>query len=491
MLFSPITLSSLWDTWFYYESGVHYLFYLASTRLDRPWDCIGVATSSDGVHFADHGPVVFKENDVEWLGTGDTWKAGDKYILNFSESREGKLEIHFAESDDLLHWSRIPASESLSRLDPKWYAEQTEFSEQRWDTISAIPNSEGDGFFGYVTAVAKDGPVGLRGTAGSVTSKDGRKFTTGAPVIETGVWGDRLEIGGVARIDANYYMFVAQAEIPLGLRWTVHHAQAAGGVYVLRADREEGPFKLDPRQRPILVSAPQHYTYFARFYRTGNEILASHHAISPVRDIVSTQPKPGTHLAPLKKVVVENGLLALRWWPGNEALKGREHPVTSNTTLARGLSSEPVLSTGRITLDANAGGQLALSNHFDLARGVVLEFDESTAAHDGRLAGGGLLIGHGAAWSGTVLLADSAGVFSVGSYNGYAFRAEDSKSLRAPVEKSRQWRVLIHDAFVEVYIDDDFVQAYTLPISGSGRISLIAESATVGISSLRSWEMTI
>ena len=491
MLFVPSTLSSLWDTWLYYKDDTHYLFYLASTRLDRPWDAIGLAISSDGVHFADQGMVIFKAPDAQYLGAGHTWRAGDKYIFNFSECRNGTLEIFFAESDDLVHWTRIPTEESVSRLDPRWYAEGTEFSDQRWDNIWVLSDASGEGFIGYVTAVAKDGPIGLRGTCASVRSLDGRRFVTGAPVIDPGVWGDKLEIGGVERIDGTYYMFAAQAEIPLGLRWTAHHAQAAGGVYVLRSASQDGPFVLDPRQKPVLVSAPQHYTYFCRFYPAGEDMLASHHAITPVRDIVNFYPKPGTYLAPLKKVAVNDGILTFKWWAGNEALKGKWLAVDTNYLIGRGLCSEPGTRDGQIVFEAHAGGQLALPFHYNLDKGVVLEVLLSVVAHDAPYSGAGLLIESGSAWAGTLMVADNAGKFVIGSYNGYAFRAEDSKDIPPASATPQQWRVLIRGTLVEVYIDDMFVQAYTLPEAATGRLVLISEAGTVTAEHVCIWEMDL
>lgn len=488
MLFNPPTASSLWDTWLFYEDGIHHLFYLASTRLDRPWDSIGLATSTDGVHFADQGKVIFKADDATYLGAGHTWKAGDTYYFNFSEDRNGTLEIFFAESDDLRTWRRIPAEESISRLDPTWYAEGTEFSAQRWDNIWVIDDEDG-GYYGYVTAVAKDGPIGLRGTCASVTSPDGRVFTTGAPVIEPGVWGDKLEIGGVEKIGDHYYMLAAQAEIPLGLRWSAHHAQAAGGVYVLRADRKEGPFVLDPRQRPLLVSAPQHYTYFSRFYPRGDEMLSCHHSITPVRDIVNVFPKPGSYLAPLKKVVARDGLLSYAWWPGNDALKGPELAPGLEHARGRGLSERPRVQPSGGAFDAPAGGLLEIPVAVDLERGVVLEATLATDPH-APLCGAGLLIEAAQTWSGTVALADSQGVFSIGDYNGYAFRALDSKQLPGSGSAQR-WRVLIRGTLVEYYIDDAFVQAYTLPASPGGRLLFVAESAEVTVTDVRLWEMNL
>ncbi len=491
MLFIPSTCSALWDTWLYHRDGVHYLFYLANSRPDRPWDGIGMATSSDGVHFADHGLVVEKAPDAEYLGAGHTWKVGDTYVLNFSECRDGTLEIFFAESDDLLTWRRIPAAESTSRLDPAWYAEGTEISDQRWDNIWVVPDQDGDGYFGYVTAVAKDGPVGLRGTCASVRSQDGRRFVTGPPVVAPGVWPDRLEIGGAERIDDAYYMFAGLAEIPLGLRWASHHPQAVGGMYVMRSARQEGPFELDPRQQPVLVSAPDHHTYFTRFYPVGDEMLACHHSVAPSRHIATIRPKPGTYLAPLKSVVVSDGLLHLAWWQGNEALKGAELDTLLDHTEDRCLSAPAELDAGALVLEAPLAGQAAMPVSYDVRQGLVIEATMSASPYDARPAGVGLLIEGSTRWGGTAMVADTEGSFRIGETNGYTFRDRDAKQLVSGSAEPQRWRVLIRHTLVEVYVDDRLVQCYSMPEQPGGRLAFVAEAGTATVRDVHVWRMTL
>jgi hypothetical protein len=377
-------------------------------------------------------------------------------------------------------------------LDPRWYAaEGTTFSDQRWDNIWVLERDDGPGYFGYVTAVAKDGPEGLRGTAASVLSEDGRHFRAGPPVIPTGVWGDKLEIGSVERIGDAYYMLAAQAEIPLGLRWTAHHPQAVGGVYVLRSERLEGPFELDPRQRPLLVSAPQHYTYFARYCRTDDAILVSHHSITPVRDIVNVFPKPGSYLAPLKEVRCADRLLELVWWDGNHALAGADLPTLADAADGRALSRPLTTTDGRIEATAPAGGLICLPARYDLERGVMLEADLRVRAADRPIAGVGVFVEGQRAWSGTVLLVDTRSEFAIGPYNGYAFRAEDTKATPHDPTSPGRWRVLIRGTFLEVYIDERFIQSYTLPDAPGGRIGFVVESGEVSVENIRVRALTL
>ena len=89
----------MWDTWLYYHDGVHYLYHLHRQNQLLPAttgqrDGITVATSTDGVHFDEIGPIVLKKDDAQRLGTGSVWPVGDRFIMNFCERREG-VQAHF------------------------------------------------------------------------------------------------------------------------------------------------------------------------------------------------------------------------------------------------------------------------------------------------------------------------------------------------------------------------------------------------------------
>src|SRR5436190_8172097 len=105
----------MWDTWLYYHDGTYYLYYLVTEH--SPGEGICLATSPDGVHWTEHGLIFPKADDSLWLGTGSVWKSSTfdqdgKYIMNFSEWRGPKMgvgqqTIFFAESTDLVHWTRL------------------------------------------------------------------------------------------------------------------------------------------------------------------------------------------------------------------------------------------------------------------------------------------------------------------------------------------------------------------------------------------------
>ena len=94
MLYYPQNVKEIWDTWLYYENGIHYLFTLHKSE-GLVWDGISLSISKDGVHFQEQGIIITKRADAEWLGTGSTWRVGDKVYLNFSECRGGIQSIFF------------------------------------------------------------------------------------------------------------------------------------------------------------------------------------------------------------------------------------------------------------------------------------------------------------------------------------------------------------------------------------------------------------
>lgn len=494
MIFKPAIVARMWDTWLYYHEGKHYLFYLHNSRADARWDGMSVAVSEDGVHFVDHGPIIHKASDAVWLGTGMVWRVGDTFMLNFSEERNGDQSISFAESTDLLHWQRLPDEEYLSLADARWYAGTTRFGSQRWDCIWVLPNAAGPGYIGFLTAVAKSGPPGLCGTAGCVVSDDGRHFRAVPPVIDTGLWGDHVEVGAVESIGGRYYMLLGVGSMPLGARHLSRLPGGEGGMFILAADDQVGPYELDPRQPLLLGSSPHLYTYFARFYRHGDTLLLNHHTVPRRWQPDSPQD---IYFAPLKEVQCDAaGILSLHWWAGNKALKGAAQAVVLeqcqlHRLLPEDCHFEAGAEGGELHAHAAAGGLAILPVHYDLARGVILEAEVSLAAANGPLCGVGLFIEGDRSGRGTILLQQSQGQFQIGPYDGYAFRPEDGKPLPLALNQSSRWRLLVRGTNVELYVNDELIQCYALSHAPSGRLGIVIEAANVRVSHVQAWEMTL
>ena len=181
-MFRSGNVTSQWDTWVFVENQTFYLFYLVTEH--SPGEGFGVATSSDGQHWNDRGFVYHGPSWTEhgwWMGTGSVWRAADfaktgRYIVNWSQApgkdgqpnngsdpwrTAGYQNISFAESYDLIHWSRpAPLATTYFSADTRYYNDFLPCG-SRWDCIYSIPvPQEGrslsarDGYprYGYWTA---------------------------------------------------------------------------------------------------------------------------------------------------------------------------------------------------------------------------------------------------------------------------------------------------------------------------------------------------
>lgn len=443
MLFCPSTVSAMWDTWLHHHQGTWYLYYLITER--GLGEGIGLATSPDGVHFADQGPVLGRADDALWLGTGSVWRspafdADGTFLANFSEWRGRDQVIHIAESRDLRSWRRL-GPETDFAIDPRWYERtprrwswlfaprsmplmllaMATGAARRWDSIHAVPRPEG-GFHGYWTASVRGRPG-----FGFGQSADGRRWEALAPPEID--WGPLppphdVELGAVE---------------PIGGRWFALVGSLANrGMLTLQAERPEGPFHLARRNGAVLTSGSLRLnTYYARFFRAPEGVLVHHHAITRR---LTRHLRPVCWLAPLKRALVDDeGTLRLGWWPGNEALLGERRPFDTSATV-------------------------------DLAEGVVL----TTTVE---VAGGGAAVvfgtrrGHGVG-----LWIHPGGVVTIGaaSHDGRERKTWERHDRGLPPKARYDLRLLARDTLVELYLDDVLLQAYSLPLTVDGRLALVA-----------------
>jgi hypothetical protein len=487
MLYKPGKVRSMWDTWLYYHDGTHYLYYLHKSTGKR-WDGMSVATSKDGVHYEEVGPIIQKRDDAEWLGTGSVWRAGEEYILNFSESRNGVQAVFFARSSDLLNWERLD-DEFRCDPDPKWYDDT---KTGRWDCIWALPNP-GGGFWGYLTARPWNKTRGMKTeSVGKVESEDGVKWHAVAPpAIEWGDWPQMNvgEVGAIEKIGDKYYMMLGYGESGLGGRQVLASPTGGGTMYTFVGDSPEGPFTADHDAYRLLAS---NGTYFSRFYPSPDGMLVNHHSIE------KDDEGRLIWMAPLKKAVVDDGgHLRLGYWPGNEAVKGKEIAIDLTTATA----VYPTADRGqwKITPDRFAaeeysrGGILMLDSVFDTESGIVLEASVEVKATPRGWGGAGIYIelnaeGH----SGTGFMLQTRGCTEIGAMSEKGNFNPDYKadSGITPV-RMVLLRIFLRRTMVEIYLDDLLVQCYSFQEIPTGRLGLTFESCEAVFENVKAWEMNL
>jgi len=453
LFFKPIKTPT-WDTWMYHHRDTFYLYYLIGTQLK--WNGVGMAVSRDGVHWQDRGRVITAAADVVWLGSGAVWsaedKAGEKFIMNFSEWRgsqdEGRQTIFFAESRDLLHWTRLDSKYEFQQ-DTRWYEPKG-----RWDCIAPLPRPDG-GYYGYWTANAKDGKLGL----GFGESPDGVTWNALKPPTVSGVVfppsqhatdSPLVEVGAVHAWHDKYYAIVG---------WDV--------MSVLVSDSPFGPFAPAARNRRLLVG---NASYFCRFVDIPGEVLVNHQSWLPAETgfvDINTDFATDVRLAPLKRAVWdEEGTLRLMWWQGNQRAKNKRVRVELSEAAS---ATNPTLLNTR----SEQGQTLILEG--------VLTLPEPTNA-----VATGLYL-QGSEETGTAFLVQENGAVDYGAIrsDGTQFQQKGHVDRELVLKSSVRFRLIRKGRMTEFYLNDVLMQCYCLPEQGAGHIGFLGSPKN--FSELAAW----
>jgi hypothetical protein len=433
VIFKSELVKAHWDTWAYYHQGTYYLYYLITEH--GPGEGFGVATSTDGVHWHDHGWVLrASEQMVRYLGTGAVWQAADfeetgRFICNYSEHRvedDGRptQNILFAWSTDLLQWHKY-GDEHMFRIDQRFYEKYG-----RWDCIYAIPPPEG-GYFGTWTAT----PLGRAGNDGGIgfgCSEDGRHWQALPPAE---IIPDADEAGAIALVHNRVHAMFGRGR----------------AMIAYRAENFEGPFK-EAEQNSVLL-APGH-TYFSRLFNVADDILVNHHAMDGRK---TSAGRAITYVAPFKRFSVDQyGIQRWLWWEGNEKLKGR-----------------PVLPSERC----------------DLQQGVIVEgslppvgsepFAELRIEADDKCF--------------AIRFADNGALDICGYDPGNASWTSLQKADRQLTPGTRDVRLLLRRGMLEVYIDNNFMECCHLgcPDAKYVRVTVPEDRKGWPAEPLRAWQMDL
>jgi len=492
MIFKPDN-SRLWDTIILPHEGKFYLFYLQLRH--EPWDGYGLAVSDDMLHWEDRGTIFATEPGERGMGTGMVWRAGGRWMLNYSLGEQGSQRIYFAESDDLLTWRRLP-KDNVCAPDPRWYectGDATSAS-ARWDTISVVPQDDGT-FLGFLTATGKDGPAGANGVAGMVSSQDGVHWKTEPPAsLPCGMgWA---EVVSYLTLGGRHYL-LAGSSSGLGPRFdpVYNTSGKAAGMYVMVSENIRGPYRLAEGD-PMLLgcrNAPPNWayapTYCTRAFPLGQETLICHQWM-PRAEFLDAWL--GT-----VKIVEEAtpGKLALKFWPGNEKLKGAKlfdmrQAGAPHTPFPQKLPNVE-WHCGPESIRGSTGSSALAYFDFNApyGDGVVIEVDLRVKGE----GAAGLFFGSGEhcpdrPYDGVACLANRRGCYEFGAVCqapcGPAFMIENHVERDVPDGKPQRWRVLLRGEFVELYVGDALVQCFGFSRNPARNIGVFVERAEVELRGL-------
>lgn len=450
MFFKPPSITKMWDTWMYLHDGTYYLYYLVTER--SPGEGVWLSTSSDGVHWQELKMIMPIAKDAQWLGTGAVWPSkvpGQEgtFVMNFSEWRgpemlKGQQTIFFATSKDLVNWTRLDNSYEFIP-DLRWYRKD-EDEKSRWDCI--YPLEKENGYYGYWTANPKDFYPGF----GFGQTQDGTHWEAlEPPVIE---WGDTpvlesLEFGAIAKVQDRYYSMLGCYQV--------------GGMFQFIADKPQGPFKPAKHNFNFLVSPKGHrMSYFSRFFPTPDVLLVNHHVITREGE---------RFFVPLKTATLNSkGELQLGYWSRNDLAKGERQNHIPH------LAEDAGLGVTQLEFAFSQNGsfiECTLSNPTKGAIGFYLEYAD-------RL--------------GTAIRISDKGVVEMGTLNigSMAFDKEET-SDRGLDAKDYKVRLLVRGSLLELYLNDIFIQCFSMPAKATGKLGVLFDNTSATISDLSIYPMNV
>jgi len=499
-----------------WHDGRYYLFSMYA-RGGEGYRNVWSAVSEDGVHFKDVGPVIANAPFFIWAMA--VWKVKNRFYMNHgSFDVHGKQNIlRFWESADLVHWTYMGESADVGP-DPRWYDPNS-----RLDCMNVLPVVQGPRtrYYGYAT-----------GPGGFLESDDGIRWRGVAPpVIDWGEIGPPptpkeeggLEVGGCEAIDGRYYLLGG---------WFNYMGSFGYGVYTLVGDTPTGPFRPDVAAYRLCGNSSRWVALWARYCRTNDELLISSYMYDG-----HSYEKGQTWLPPLKKAVVDPGRhLRLGYWKGNDALKGKPieihlgrclavHPAEPARTPASAQSNRPhrlpafaCVKGNRMEIEASperpSYGRVdvptaiaALSNTFDLDKGIVLEGTIQATCRNRRLVapGIGFYLEHGDR-EGTAIMLETYGLTRIGKLTRSDDVRFDFEDVTGPScatvagiapHTPHPFRLLVRRNMYELYLDDRLVQTYNTTYAPGGigatprRLGFIVQNGLGIFQDVRAWQMDL
>jgi len=443
MIFKP-TDGRMWDICVFHYDGTYYLFYTAAG--------LGVATSSDGIHWKDQG-IVRKETGSGFIWKSPNFQKDGKFQYNSKMFHQSCQRIYFIESSDLFNWEM--RRDIMFDIDPRWYKK-----DGRWDCIATTPHPKG-GYYGYWTASPKDGTYSF----GFGETTDGVHWQVRKPPKVD--WGsyvgykpEHCEVGGIEVIDGKYYAMI-------------NFSRDGSRMLALVADRPKGPFVL-AKKNPVLFEGDAH---FSRFFSSPDGMLVVHHILAKENEKSGT-PWDICYMAPMKRAVVDKkGILRLAYWEGNEKLKGEAVAVKT-----------PVLENSPAILEPR----------FDVESGFILEGTMQIPA-EGSPKLPGIYIESGEVRP-TVIRILPNGVSQIGTVkqDGSDFQPRKAQAVWAGLSEvdremdfgpTAHFRILIRHGMLEFYLDDILFHIRSLTKPATGKIGIVGAPGSVG--KLKAWQMNL
>lgn len=527
MFLSPIRADDpptrrAWDNATIHDGEAFYAFFnTTDVRREPRAYGLDVARSTDGVHWEfiarDLIPIAGAHAGYGILRVG-----GRVYYYPTVTDEGGRIHLRIYSSTDYTHWEHL-GDEYDVVPDSRYYA-------ARWEEMCILRDREGDRevFYGYISAEIRD-DVG-QPSLGIARSYDGIAWEVlPPPVIE---WGElpaqHMEVNFCERMDGRYY---------LSLTGRLYLDSYGYSAYTFVADSPTGPFRPDLPAFRMTGTSRRDVTWLTHVVHAPDGPLVALW-LSARQELEI--PSHNMGIGPLKRLIAENGHLRLAWWPGNEAAKAER--VTLVGERMGWIHPAPTMRAERDTLELDDstivlgstrdGGLVVFDVRFDAERGFLVEGRFGASEHRGdtathqHAASAGFFLESGEN-EGYAIVAETLGVTRGGTlrYADHRITDEDvyaeagtwlvqnrSGRLRGLVDV--QWddqvgpfghapfcgirhdrlhgfRLVGRGDFVELYVDDYYVQTYLIPLGFTGRIGLLGFDGVATFADLVGWRLDL
>lgn len=479
---------SIKDNCIIYEHGQYYMYTMywngplpatADRTLETQWRSVWLATSKDGVHWHDVGPVIKDAPFQIWAMS--VWKVGNHYYMNhgsFTGSEQNVLK--FWESPDLIHWTYRGVDSDVRRPDGG-----------RLDRMNVLRLTENnrESWYGYASG-------------GILHSVDGIhwQWLQDYPLTDRLDYRITQEPGGCALINGRYYLLVG------GFFTGSFNYSVA--TYTSLSPR--GPFSPDYKYFRLVGDEGRKFVaQWASFLSTPNELLVNNYIVDP----------SGAFFwhAPLKRAIVDqDGHLFLKYWNGNESLKGAPIPVSLATrpTLSAPAGASVTSISNSIQLSVPVSQRVPwetppqpttaiarTANALPAEAGFVLEGRiRVERAPNGKIIfpAVGLVFEEGPQ-RGTAVFLRTWGQTEIGKLSwqdGVHFDPEDRTAYGCATKcgltigQESTFRVLHRKGIFEFYLDDYLVQTWTTS-HATGAFDLVVQDGQVTFTGLQAWKMDL
>ena len=451
----------VWDSWILPYNGEYHLFHLETAYTngldidDWGYKTIGRAVSTDMIHWKalPSIPVICDEPDA-WNNsiafTGTTVEHDNRFYLFITcPTPDGGGAIGCFVSDDLLNWSRVSKKAQLVPKTP--YFEGNENFYADWRDIDIILADDG-WYHGFITAKAGEISCDSTGSViAHVKSKNLLDWEYLPPVFNGCNRFRHTEVPGICRWGEWYYLTFNTTSLG-GMRINTPLRDETGGMYYMRSKNINGPYEM--AENPVLISGSTRVLsdYSGRIVRRGNEYVIWHEETSPLSAFCSPkllkQAEDGSLSVHYDSAV--NTLCTGEAKPQSACCDGGHWSVHQNTFCGSAAvrstvcSIVPDFAEGMLTADVTANGAARC--------GIVVH-------------GGGKQTGLG------FLLDFERNILSLGRCESETtLNARDPKLafeyyvrtdlwMRKKLEQNKPYflRVLFRDAYMECYLNDEYI----------------------------------